>query len=390
MKRYYIILLILMVFGATGCLKETDNTITLDIALKLPEENADLQLDMTQIEVKLQNQNIPFTFTTNPNEDGIATFKVQPGKYDVVASAYFESTRTAVNASIPEFIVTESKTLETELILAMPNSLIIREFYYQGSQTYEGSAYNRDQYFELYNNAGAGGQTIYLDSLCVAAIYPANSTSANNAWQGRDTIPMFQMFWMFPGNGTTYPLAPGESCVVATMAAVDHSDRATSKLQLNKAHFGCYADHLTHHEIAAGVTPMICYMVGKGTGWGISVNSPALVIFKPDRSIDEYMSQSYIWERYEPGTTSGTKFWHIPKDWIIDGIECFAQPDGGNKRLPGDIDASYICMKSPTNSGKCITRKVEFTTDGVEVFFDTNNSDKDFIPDSEPSPRLKD
>ena len=390
MKKYYIILLILMVVCMTGCLKETDNDITLNIAFKMPEEYADMDLDMTKIEVKLQNKDIPFTFTTNPDKEGIATFNVQPGKYDVVASAYFKENRTAVNASVPEFIVSESRTIETDLILAIPNPLIIREIYYQGSQTFEGSSYSRDQYFELYNNAGPGGKTVYLDSICAAVIYPANSTTANNAWLGRDTIPIFQMFWMFPGNGNTYPLDPGESCVVAITSAVDHSERATSGLQLNKAHFGCWAEHLTRHEIAAGVTPMICYMAGKGTGWGFSVNSPAFVIFKPDRSIDEYMDQGYIWERFEPGTTSGTKYWHIPKTWILDGVECFARPDGGMKRLPGDIDASYVCMESPTNSGKCITRKVEFTTDGIEVFFDTNNSDNDFIPDMEPSPRLKD
>lgn len=394
MKRIYIIILsILAVTAVSGCLEETEKTITLDVTLTLPEDKADLNIDMTQIEVSLQNKNIPFTYKSNPDKDGNVSFNVLPGKYDLVASAYFKSTRIAVNAGIPEFIAVDSKHFDVELIPTIPNPLIIRELYYQGSTTNngegQGKGYSKDTYFELYNNAGAGGGTVYLDSICAATIYPANSTVSNNAWEGRDTIPIFQMFWMFPGDGATYPLKPGESCVVAIRAAVDHSKRATSKLPLHKAHFGCYADHLTMHEISAGVTPMVCYMAGQGKGWGVSINSPAFVIFKPEQGVRRYRERSDIWERYEPGKSSGTKYWHIAKDWIIDGVECFAKPDGGLKRLPGCVDASYISMKSPSYSGKCITRKLEFAEDGIEVFFDTNNSANDFIPDSEPAPRLK-
>lgn len=397
MRKLTIIAIMLLLLAS--CLHETESSASLEVTLILPEE-AGTNIDLSQVEIKLQAKDIPFIYTAYPDKAGKARFDIRPGKYDIVASAYFSDTRTAVNASRPEFILTEQglveddgsyspASIEMTLNVAMPNPLIIRELYFHGSTTLEGASYLKDQYFELYNNAGPGGGTIYLDSTCVATIFPANSTTGNNAWLGSDTVAIFQMFWMFPGDGKTWPLKPGESCVVAVRAAVDHTDRATSGLQLNKAHFGCYADFLPGHEIAAGVTPMVCYMAGQGTAWGLSYSSPAFVVFKPEMGVTEYRNHPEIWERYEPGKSSGTKYWHIASSWIIDGVECVDVPEGAIKRLPGTVDASYTWMRSAKYSGKCVTRKLEKTEEGIEIFMDTNNSDADFIPDSPLSPRLR-
>ena len=384
------ILLILTATTITSCLQESEGTVTLEIKFNLPEGDNIPNIDLREIQVKLQNKNAPFNYISNLNKEGKVIYTVLPGKYDIVASAYDKSTRTAINASIPEFILTESIQLEKTLTIATPNPLIIRELYFHGSKTNEGESYGKDTYVELYNNGGPNGQTIYLDSICIAGVYPYNSTAKSTSWIGKDTIAIDNMFWMFPGNGHSHPLHPGESCVVAIRAAVDHSDRATSKLKLHKAHFGCASDALTNQqEIAAGVERMICYMTGQGTAWAFSINSPAFIVFKPEMGADKYMESGSFWQQYEPGQKSGKRYWHIAKEWIFDGVECFVNDNSGIKRLPGDIDASYARMKSPSNSGKCITRKIDFTEDGIEIFMDTNNSSNDFNTDCVPNPRLK-
>lgn len=397
MKRIaYLLFFSLLIISS--CLKETDNSANLQINISLPS-NTDIDIDFTKITVKLQNNSNPFTYTKNPDKDGFVEFNVQPGKYDILASCYYESSRIAVNASQSEFILTNEGIVTDEgsivpgkldivLNVAIPSPLVIRELYYHGSSTLEGAAYTKDQYIEIYNNSGPDGSVQYLDSLCLAVIYPANSTTSNNAWKGLDTIPIFQMFWMFPGNGTTYPLAPGESSVIATRAAVDHSNRATSGLHLELSHFGCYDDILSGHEIAAGVPKMICYMTGQGNAWALSISSPAIVVFKPEMGVSKYMKDD-SWQRFEPGKTSGTRYWHIAKEWILDGVECADTPEGAMKRLPSSIDASYVWMRSAHYSGKCITRVLQGVYDGIEVFQDTNNSSEDFIPDSPLLPRLK-
>ena len=387
MKRFLLILCLALPL-LPACFREIPSVAVVTVQLRLDGETP-VPVDLTLLEVRLQNKSADFSYTAHPDADGRAVFEVQPGKYDVVASAWFPATRVAVNGASGEFLLLDAAVVEIPLHVAVPNPLIIRELYFHGSSTLEGANYTKDTYIELYNNAGPGGQTLYLDSLCLAEIYPYNSTTGNNAWEGRDTIPIAQMYWMFPGDGHSYPLAPGESAVVACIAAVDHGGRATSGLALNRAHFGCWSETLPRHEIAAGVVPMIMNMTGQGNAWALSVTSPAVVVFKPSIGVKAWQSQAAVWEGFEPGKTSGTKYWHIDKNWILDGVECVDSPSSAIKRLPGTVDASYVWLRSGHYSGKCVTRRLDFTEGGIDVFQDTNNSDADFIPDSTPSPRLK-
>lgn len=373
--------------AAVSCYREEPAIGHLTVQLEF--EHATDAVDITRIEVCLNNKNADFHYTAFPDASGKATFDVQPGKYDVIASAWFPATRIAVNGASEEFLLLDEHTVRVPLHVAIPNPLIIREAYFHGSKTLEGANYTKDTYIELYNNAGPGGQTLYLDSLCLAAIFPYNSTTGNNAWAGSDRLAIAQMYWMFPGAGKTYPLAPGESAVVACIAAVDHAGRATSGLHLNKAHFGCWSETLPRHEIAAGVVPMVLNMTGQGNAWALSVHSPAIVVFRPEMGVAAWQARAAEWEDYEPGTSSGTKYWHIHKDWILDGVECVDSPAQAVKRLPGTVDAAYVWMRSGHYSGLCVTRRLDFTEGGIDVFQDTNNSDADFLPDSAPSPRLK-
>ena len=397
MKRITLILLLLLSV-APSCYRLRYSTAQLTVQLVL--DAAPVDIDLTQIEVRLQNKGADFSYTAYPDASGSVSFEVAPGKYDVMAAAWFAATRIAVNGASEEFLLTETGMVDAQgqeqapllkirLNVAVPNPIIIREAYYHGSSTLEGANYTKDTYIELYNNAGPGGQTVYLDSLCLAAIYPYNSTTGSNAWAGRDTIAIAQMYWMFPGDGHTYPLAPGESAVVACIAAVDHAGRATSALALNRAHFGCWSETLSRHEIAAGVVPMVLNMTGQGNAWALSIHSPAIVVFRPEMGVAAYQQQASVWERYEPGKSSGTKYWHIAKGWILDGVECVDSPSNAIKRLPGTVDASYVWMRSAHYSGKCVTRRLDFSAEGIDIYMDTNNSDADFIPDSTPNPRLK-
>ena len=402
MRRLFPILLIL---ALAGCLRNevsdpglvSEGAARLKIVLSSPDLAT---IPLEEVTIKIQNKERPFSYSAHPAADGVAEFLLQPGKYDVLASSVFPDLGVAVSGSQPDFLLSEKgiitedgdvATPELSILLnvSTPGELVFREIYYHGCVTLEGASYTKDTYLEIYNNTGAHGKTLYLDSLCIAALYPANSTTGSNAWAGRDTIPVFQMIWMFPGDGHTYALAPGESAVVAAIAAVDHSGRCTSGLNLSKAHFGCYDEALPKHEIAAGVTPMVMYMTGQGTAWALSIHSPAVVLFKPSMGMAKYMEDAATWERYAPGESSGTRYRHIAKEWILDGVDCADSPSASVKRLPSSVDASYVWMRSSHYSGKCISRVLSFTEDGIDFYSDTNNSAEDFIPDQTPEPRLR-
>ena len=397
---------IIVLFVLAGCLRNEVSDLShvergtahLKVLLSAPAAAPDL--DYSGITLQIQNKERPFSYKFHPGPDGTAELNLQGGKYGILASAYYEDTHISVAGSAPEFLLVpegivaaDGSIVPAEITIPLnvsePGELVFREIYYHGSVTLEGASYTKDRYLEIYNNTGAHGKTLFLDSLCIAALYPANSTTGSNAWAGSDTVAIFQMFWMFPGDGHTYPLAPGESAVVAALAAVDHSGRCTSGLHLEKAHFGCYDEHLPMHEIAAGVTPMIMYMTGQGTAWALSIHSPAVVLFCPEMGVKKYMEDAATWERFAPGESSGTRYRHIAKDWILDGVDCADSPSASIKRIPSQADASYVWMRSAHYSGKCVSRIPESEESGIVFYRDTNNSAEDFRPDQIPSPRLR-
>lgn len=401
MKRLPLIILLLLL---AGCLRNEvsdkafveEGVACLTVTFDVP---AGMDIDLGALTVKLQNKEKPFSYSMHPASDGRAEFSVQPGKYDILASAFFSDTHISVVGSVPYFLLTaegivaedgsvSAAQIRVPLNVSVPGELVFREVYYHGCVTLDGASYTKDTYLEIYNNTGSNGKTMYLDSLCIAALYPANSTTGSNAWAGRDTIPIFQMFWMFPGDGNSHPLKPGESAVVAAIAAVDHGGRCTSGLNLGKAHFGCYDETLPKHEISAGVTPMIMYMTGQGTAWALSIHSPAVVLFKPSMGVANYMKDAATWERYAPGESSGTRYRHIAKEWILDGVDCADSPYASIKRLPASVDASYVWMRSSHYSGKCISRVPESVENGIIFYRDTNNSAEDFLSDQTPAPHL--
>lgn len=393
--------------AAASCLKtiepgKTGEAVKLSVKVVLPDDMKEL-VNISDVTVKMQNKNLPVCYNAHPDANGNVIFNVAADKYDILVSYYNKATRISANGMHKEFLLTdagiasssgefEKPEFTIDLAVSLPSPIVIREFFYHGSKTLEGDeGYTKDQYFEIFNNNGKGGNDYYLDSLCIAAIYPYNSTGGNNAWSGADTLAIAQMYWMIPGDGHSYCLKPGEGAVVAAKSAMDHSSRATSGLQLNKAQFCCYDENLSGHEISAGVVPLVLTMAGMGTAWALSIHSPALVLFRPSMGVAEYRRQAHIWERYEPGKTTGTKYWHIAKEWIIDGIECYDSPTGALKRLPASIDASYACMTAAHYSGLCISRKMDedASTEDIKVYKDTNNSLEDFNVDVKPSPSLK-
>ena len=180
MKRKIFILFVFLL-PVLSCYREEPSVAHLTVQLRL--DDAPVAVDLTQLEVRLQNKGADFSYTEHPDASGKVQFDVQPGKYDVVASAWFKSTRIAVNGASEEFLLSaeglwdahgefRAPLLEIPLHVAVPNPLIIREVYFHGSTTLEGANYTKDTYVELYNNAGPGGQTVYLDSLCLATVVP--------------------------------------------------------------------------------------------------------------------------------------------------------------------------------------------------------------------------
>jgi hypothetical protein len=174
------------------------------------------------------------------------------------------------------------------------------------------------------------------------------------------------------------------------MNAIDHNGRGTSGLNFSKAHFGIYHPSLSGHEIVPGVPAMERIISAQGTAYSVSVSSPALVIFRPSMGVRAWLDDANQWKRYTPGQTSGTEYWYIAKEWILDGVECSNGPTTLNvKRLPLSVDAGFTYVSTGSNSGRAVRRKVDQVLPDRIVYQDTNNSSADFEINVIPNPRIK-
>jgi hypothetical protein len=322
----------------------------------------------------------------NLDTSGCVVFALPTGTYSALISSEFLDGDNVcyANGAIADFFLDENgvslkpneapgdSKIEVILNVSVSSAIIIREVYYAGSKNKNtGENYARDQYIELYNNSDF---VYYLDSLFIGCIAPFNGISGSHPFAGYDTTPIADMHWMFPGNGTDYPLLPGESVVVAE-CAIAHPE-SNLELQLNRSHFAFYHFNL-NTSIDPSVTALIRTYQTSSTRYPISVNSPAIVIYRIP-NVAEYYETPEKWRRYEPGKTSGTLAWCIPQSWIIDGVECFQYGKDNKKRLREYVDASYNWLMSGQNMGLALTRKIQSTTDGKIKYKDTNNSLDDF------------
>jgi len=157
-----------------------------------------------------------------------------PGRYRLAAYRVLQEDETGTTGGLIRAFgdglirsVYPPQLVELTLRADRAGSVVINEL--RGGGRYEGAgslwpSYDSFGYFELYNN---GDTTVYLDGMLWGKGFALNNDGVNSC---ESTAPYRndpQDMWVFylrqfPGSGTDYPLAPGETAVIA-QNAVDHS-----------------------------------------------------------------------------------------------------------------------------------------------------------------------
>lgn len=395
---------------AVGCVNiEKDNPYDgtlcrVRVELEFPEEFRPDSIE--GLSVAVEDILNTYSFTALTGEDGNAEISLPKGLYrfrfNYVSGAEF------LNGAAERVQVLEDGiSLRLKLVYSSSGSLLIKEIYTGGCKYYSETGeflgnYQADKYMILHNNLA---KTIYLDSLCVGCVSPYNSTG-NTPWintvtkDGRPYLdvyaPIIQAVWQFGGNGNTFPLAPGEDAVVAFNGAIDHTVKYANSVNLNNsAYYVCYnstyftntayhqapGDQIREDHILNVVTKL-----GQANAYTISVNSPALVIFRPK----EFTVQDYIAGTVPtisgdtpiiqmPGSDKD-RILNVPWEWVIDGVEVFSGQSSNNvKRLSTVVDAGNA-VQTDTYLGHTIRRKTDEQLSaqaGYEILIDTNNSTND-------------
>ncbi len=390
MKKTLFFLFLSAAIIVTGCNKEESTPATVIIQAAAPAELPDLDLQI--LTVTLKNSADGAVYTGHFDANGKIAFTVDQGRYTAITSY---SGAFNINGVTSEFTLAlngvnggPGNTVEIPLVVSTSGDIIIREFYFCGTKTAAGANYNKDNYFELYNNSD---HDVYLDGLCFASVYPYNSKSSSNSWEtnGLTFLPTgYSTIWQFPGKGTENKLAPGESRVLAQNVK-DHTVDAPTSVNLSGAHWALYHEQYTQQSVPPTGTPILNRLTsGLGTAYLPSLTSPAIVIFYLPMGADAYVADEATYYQYEPGKSS-TKYWHIRSEWIIDGVECREENANVIRRLPTSVDAGYTYVSNGSYANKSVSRKVKEVVNGRTVYQDTNNSSNDFTPDAALNPRTR-
>lgn len=339
------------------------------------------------VSVTLEDMNLGNRYCCGTDINGRASFTVPSGLYRLSVSDLAGD--EIFNGSMDRIAVNSACRLDLPLVHSKAGHIIIKEIYCGGCmKTPEQGTYQTDQYIILHNNYP---QTEYLDGVCFGTLCPYNSNSNNPFGDIPQMVPLIQATWRFPGNGTDFPLEPGEDAVLCLRGAIDHSAQYPLSVNLNKpGYFVCYNPTYftnTSYHPAPGnnISPDrwldVLVKTGQANAYTYSVSSPATVLFRFPEDVD---ASDYIVAEGSvvqvPGS-SVDRVLMVRPEWVLDAVEVFNGASTSNtKRLLPSLDAGYVTL-SGTFLGHSLFRYTDDTLSesmGYEVLKDSNNSTGDF------------
>jgi hypothetical protein len=388
MKKVLSILIILaMAWVMPSC--EDDGAPLYSVTVSVTFPDGLTVTDKSDVTVKALNTVTAIEKTVQTDNVGNATFLLEAGTYTFSATQTTDefvfngiTANQTVNATSLAFVV--------DLVAASrKGGLVIKEIYYTGSLTPASGSYYSDQFVEIYNNSDS---VIYLDNLCLSVMDP-NSSATENVWAAQTSkLPMTFHTWTWAGNGTSHPLQPRTSVVVAQDGFNHKSDAAgnpNSPVDLGNAHYETYVEaQPTIKDVDYAGVPNLTLVYTTTTtsnDWLMPVFGPALVIFRLPIAYTTYASNPDNFMT-KPGSTASTEYLMIDPSYVIDAVECVrVEEDKRFKRVPVALDAGMVWCNG-TYTSQSVRRKVEKIIDGKVYYKDTNNSSEDFKGAQTPTP----
>ncbi len=393
-KVFYVLLIFLSATAWIACKDDNEvKPVGFSVTVSYPETYKDQLVSGATVSVTNTVTNVTEKSTTNAS--GVAMFgTLIPGTYQISVSRDLSSSEglaqtgidseVFLNASVSNYVLSSSGgNIEIRLKGSPVGGLVLKEIYYTGSPSF----YFYDQFYEIYNNST---DTLYADSLCIGDVVGNPYLSASSKPSGflTDTEHIyFSNIWMVPGNGKTYPIAPGASIVIAETAMNHKSDPAgnpNSPVDLGTpvGNFETYYEKSGRDTDNPAVPNMVQVYVAVPTmfDWLTTVFGPSIAIFKhPDPAGLPLFT--------EPGSTSTRSYPQLPVANVIDAVDAISNENASAfKRLPAALDAGFTFC-SGTYVKESVRRKVKTTLNGRRVLQDTNNSTLDFEVLKTPTPK---
>jgi hypothetical protein len=387
LKNLFIYMLLVLVFSS--CMKEADyQGYIAHLHFKfddniLPEQKVGGPVVFTNT---LKN----YSITSSIDSDGNVSIKsVEPGFY----SAQLSYTRTTLGKeyifNAREDVEVLSNVTDTLIVsISTTGAFVIKEYYYSGCLTPSGNSYSADQFIEIYNQTS---EIQYVDGMSI--LEHESYGLEPNYWTWLEDTIVCRMIWTIPGEGTDYPVNPGEGVVLARDAFDHKSDPLGNPLcpvDMGHADFEFFVYSASGDDIDGAYSPNLIEDLVTFRGTDIVFHTRggsaiALARIPGNNAERKAFIASHLTLKND--LSSSRYYGKIPNEWVIDAVEVvFDEAHAVYKRFPDELDAGYTYNPFGSKTGLSLRRKIKEVVDGRVIYQDTNNSIVDFLKGVEPKP----
>lgn len=404
MKKSFLPLALAVIVAAVACdPKESGKPISVSVSVS--EEKIEEGLPTPDSYSVYLTNTSTMAVTEAVTENGVAVFpSILSGIYNVsVSGSIVEgSCSYTYGGTIDRLkLTTDGQEVLVEVAAVKESALVFKEIYYAGCTykkveedgTTADDTYFRDQFYEVYNNSD---ETVYADGLCIATTtaydYYFSTPYTYHPEGNADDYVFVQDIFQMPGDGKSYPIAPGESIVIAQWAT-DHTDPSLAGengFDTSSAEFEClitigefWGGNITDNPNSINATYYTA-KAWKAPQWLTACSGAPYIIFRPSKPIREADFLNPDEDEYNARAIE------ILKSDIIDAVEAVQDETRlATLCLPSDLDAGCIWVSAPGNyTGESISRKIKETRkDGRVIYQDTNNTTNDFEVNAKPELR---
>ncbi len=310
---------------------------------------------------------------------GIYSINISGKAYDDEGAEYI------LSGNITNYSIDRHATIEVDMQGSVKGSLVFSEIYFCGSKPELGFSYFRDQFYEIANNTC---EVQYLDGLHFGHTDAIDFNKTRPIWPESDSGRYIYLdrVWKFPGNGTDYPLQPGESCVIAQFAANHKLEiyNPTSPVDCSIAEFEFNMNNANYPDQPAFDMEHVYYngnSIMMGMQYLTSVFGTGYVIFRiPEEDVWDPVADTSLQAKNAADSWSDI-YAKVPLEYVVDVVEGIRNESYVDaKNIPAVLDAGFVSI-GDTYKGLGVVRRLDTDTpssNGAVLYKDTNNSTEDF------------
>ncbi len=336
-----------------------------------------------------------------PVKDGnnyvITIPEIEEGNYNIAAKGAISFLKDGI-AGTTDFEVSNTNVLLSEksnsLKLAVNSfqaegGFVISEIFFTGTTTPENKPYINDQYMVITNNSDV---TLYADSIAILQSEFLTNDKQDYTPDKMSTDFSVNFVFMIPGSGTTVPVAPGQSLLVA-INAINHVENNPNSFDLSGADYEFFdeSSNPNYTDVDGTAKNLDRWYTYSATVTGFhnrGFKSYAIAKMKTDKDTwlkDYAYTAAYTWT-FQEWTFDQTKdTYRVPNDWILDAVNLSVESEFQWIVTSSALDAGWTYCgkvdKDPERYNKAVIRK----QDANGKYIDTNNSTNDFNAEVKPS-----